>query len=110
MQNSLSPKSGYQKVSISLMLLNLLNPGVMSDLKQVQTEEILRINRRYDRTSYISKAENNYLTSIYIDVVLNNSAQQTLNKKIDNIRVISPEIISDYFNNKNANKSIFQTL
>lgn len=103
-------QSGYIKVSNQLMLSRLLTPIVRLSLQKVQNDEVDRINRRFDRSNYISKAENQYLTTLYIDAVLNNKYQQKETEKIMNIRVISPEIITKFLNNKSENKSIFTTV
>lgn len=64
-------KQGYIKVSDSLMLDELLESSTRSQLLQVHIDELLRTKKRNDKENYISKAQRQHLTTLYIDVVLN---------------------------------------
>ncbi len=64
-------KQGYIKVADSFMLDELLESSTQSKLLLTHITELLRIKSRNDRTNYIAKSEREYLTILYIDVILN---------------------------------------
>jgi len=71
-------KQGYIKVADSFMLDELLESSTQSKLLLVHITELLRIKTRNDREKYISKSQREYLTTLYIDVVLNGKTFKTV--------------------------------
>ena len=66
-------KSGYAKVPTIEMIDSLLHSSVRNQLRLVQIDEVVRIQSRYNKETYISKSQNTFLTNLYIDVVLNDN-------------------------------------
>lgn len=71
-------KQGYIKVADSFMLDELLELSTRSQLLQVHIDELLRTKKRNDKENYISKAQRQHLTDLYIDVILNGKSYKTI--------------------------------
>lgn len=71
-------KTGYKKVSIDKMVGELLAPTHSKKLLLVHLQEIERIHTRHNRKKYVSKAQLEYITNLFIDVVLNNKSFKTV--------------------------------
>jgi hypothetical protein len=64
-------KAGYTGLKVSCMLKAVLSVEIKQHLRLVQLDELTRINNKYFKTSYISKAEMTLLWNIFWNFVLN---------------------------------------
>ena len=78
----LHKRSGYIKVADQFMLDELLSSIFVCKLLNIHIIELNRILNRLRRTNYISKAQRNYLTELYINIVLNNETFRPETKKV----------------------------
>lgn len=80
--------SGYEKVSESVMLDELLKSETCNKLLTCHIGELKRIKWYMDRKNYISQTRREYLTVLYIDVILNGKTFKP-EKKVNNFLPIT---------------------
>lgn len=83
---------GYIKVSDDFMVTELLNSSHQKKLLKCHIDELQTINLRLGRTNYISKAQREYLTNLYTEVVLNNKVFTNVQVKVKKKREIPTHI------------------